>query len=103
MRKIIIFLSIFVMLSTQASAFLYELKILSAEEITQLSDEQLMDVYVEAKIEERASGEFHYGAGFNSAKEYNKRKELLRYIFELRREMGKRRKIKTDSIDSYLK
>lgn len=84
-----------------AVAFLYEITVLSKDEIAKLSDEALEEAYIEARIEERTSQEFHTGAGYNSAKDYNKRKELLRYIFELRREIGRREQMKDANLDQY--
>ena len=75
---------------------------LTAEEILALQDLQLMDAYREAKIEEKASSEFHVSAGFSSAKEYNQRKELLRYIIFLRKEM-KKRDLEPEPLEDWLK
>ncbi len=102
MKKIIILLSVFVMVSTQALAFLYELPILTMEEITKLSDKDLVEKYIEAKIETKASGEFHRAAGFSSAKDYEKRKKLLRYLFNLRLEMSRREEIESGTLDELL-
>ena len=87
---VILCLSFFLLLSVRADAFLYEIQILSIEQIKELSDEEMIDAYTEAKIEEKASSEFHVGAGFSSAKDYTKYKDLLRYIIYLRREMNLR-------------
>ncbi|VAX35899.1 hypothetical protein MNBD_UNCLBAC01-1113 [hydrothermal vent metagenome] len=103
MKKIIVLLSIFVVLSTQAMAFLYEIPVLTKAEIVKLSDEDLVETYIEVKIEEKASKEFHRAAGFSSAKDYNKRKNLLRFLFELRLEMSKRGQIKAGSLDELLR
>ncbi len=67
-----------------------------------MNDKALTDAYIEAKIEEKASREFVEAAGFNSAKDYGNRKKLLRYIFDLRREIGTRASINIDDIDKYL-
>lgn len=83
-------------------AFLYNLKMLSETEISALTDEDLSSAFVEAKIEQKASAEFHAGAGFSNVKEYEKRKELLRYIIYLHRELDKRG-ITPDPIDSWLR
>ena len=84
-------------------AFLYEIPVLSREEIQKLSTEDLTEKYIEAKIEERASHEFHIGAGYNSAKEYKNRKKLLRFIFELRRELARREAADANALDEFLK
>jgi hypothetical protein len=89
------------LMTTPAVAFLYEITVLSKEDIAKLSDIALEEVYIEARIEERTSQEFHTGAGYNSAKDYNKRKQLLRYIFELRREIARRESLKDANLDQY--
>lgn len=89
--------------ASPAVAFLYEITVLTKEEIQKLSDKDLEEVYIEARIEERTSQEFHTGAGYNSAKDYNKRKQLLRYIFELRREIGNREQLKDLDLDEYFR
>ena len=68
----------------QVLLFLYDIKILTPQEIKLLSNDDLTEVYIEARIEEKASAEFHVGAGFSSAKDYGRRKGLLRYIFDLK-------------------
>lgn len=102
MKKMVLMLLMVALLSSTACAFLYEIKMFSAEEIKNLNNAQLIDVYTEAKIEERASSEFHISAGFSSAKEYEKRKELMRFIVNLRKEMSKR-EIVPDPIEDWLK
>ena len=67
-----------------------------------MTDEELTATLIEAKVEEKASQEFHQGAGFSSAKEYYKRKDLLRFIIYLRQEM-KTREMEADPLDSWLK
>jgi hypothetical protein len=103
MRKIFVFILLFMFLAMPSYAFLYEITILSSEEIAKLSNDDLKEVYIEARIEKKASGEFHAGAGFSSKKPYEKRKDLLRYIFDLKQEMGKREEVETEKIDEYLK
>jgi hypothetical protein len=91
------------LIASPALAILNEnLKILTREEIQKLSDETLMETYIEARIEEKASSEFHHSAGFGTTKDYDQYKELLRYLFELRREMGMRKEINADSVDKYM-
>lgn len=103
MKKILIGFLCFLLVAIPAYAFLYELKMLTREEIAKLSDEQLENVYIEARIEEKASQEFHIAAGFSSSKDYENRKSLLRYIYELKREISRRENIKADQLDGYLK
>ncbi len=102
MRKLIIFTVLLMLLSTSAHAFLYEIKLLTPQEIGELSDEELVSVYMEAKIEQTTSAEFHEGAGFSSAQEYYKRKDLLRFIIYLHQEMLERG-IQADPIDVWLR
>ena len=90
MKKFILTLLLLVMLVVPAAAFLYDIKMMTRDEIKALTDQQLMDAYIEAMIEDQTSREFHEAAGFNSAKEYNKRKDLLRYIIFLRKELVER-------------
>lgn len=103
MRNKCIFLFLILMLvSTPVFAFLYEIPVLEREQIQKLSDKDLEEAYIDARIEQKTSQEFHNAAGFNSAKDYNKRKALLRYIFELRREIGHREGFKDENLDDYL-
>ncbi len=102
MKKIITVLFVFLLVASQAFAFLYTIKILTKEELKELKKEDLAEVYLEAKIEEKASGEFHIGAGFSSSKDYGKRKDLLRFIVNLRREMAVR-DIEPEPIEEWLK
>lgn len=102
MKRMLIVLFVFLCWTTSGEAFLYNLKMLSEVEISALADEDLAGIYLEAKIEQKASAEFHKGAGFSNAKEYEKRKELLRFIIYLNREMNKRG-ITPDPIDTWLR
>lgn len=103
MKKIIMFVLAVLLLTNPVFAFLYEIKMLNREEIHQLSDAQLEEAYISARIEAKASEEFHQGAGFSSSKDYDSRKALMRYIFELRREISKREGMKMDELDQNLK
>lgn len=102
MKKIIL-VALMIVLTVPAFAFLYDMKMLPREEIRKLTDGELEEAYIQAKIEEEASHEFHIAAGFSSSKDYDKRKELLRYLFELRREISHRENIKIDDLDKNLK
>ena len=102
MRKLLIVILLLTIVCIPAFAFLYEIDMLTMDQIKKLTDAQLVVVFTEAKIEERASSEFHVGAGFSSAKEYEKRKELMRFIVNLRKEMSKR-EIVPDPIEDWLK
>ena len=89
MKRIICSLIVCLLLATSAHAFLYEVKILTDDEIHQMLKEELMQVYIDAMIERRASETFHGRAGF-SPKEYESFKELLSLIVRLRQEMSHR-------------
>ncbi len=102
MKNIILAVFMVFIISTGVDAFLYEIEMKTVEEIQQLTEKDLAEVYTEAKIEERASSEFHQSAGFSSTKEYELRKKLLRYIVDLRREMA-RREVEVEPIDEWLK
>ena len=102
MKKMLFTLFLVFGLVASANAFLYNIKILSQSEVAALSDSALIDAYIEARVEEKASSEFVQAAGFSSAKDYEQRKRLLRYIFELKREMGKRESINAEELDSYM-
>ncbi|MCD4780460.1 MAG: hypothetical protein K8S27_07940 [Candidatus Omnitrophica bacterium] len=69
--------------------FLYEVQILSLEEVKKIDDDKLMAIYTEAMIERRATETFHGKAGF-SPKEYKGFKALLGFIIRLRQEMQER-------------
>ncbi len=102
MKKGIVLCVVLMFLATPSFAFLYDMKFLTPSEIGALKSADLLDLYTEAKIEEKASSEFHEAAGFNSAKDYEKRKDLLRYIVYLRKEMQKR-EIEPDPVDEWLR
>ena len=102
MKKMLFALLMVCLMAVTANAFLYEIEMLAAKELKKLTNEELIEVHTEAKIEEKASSEFHKAAGFSSAKDYKKRKKLLRYIIDLRREMSIRG-IEPEPIDEWLK
>ena len=89
MRKI--FLTGFILLTfaTRATAFLYEVNILSRDQIQKLTNEQLLDNFKAAVIERKADETFHGKAGF-TPKEYANYKALLGFIIDIREEMAKR-------------
>ncbi len=101
LKKVLVICALCLLVTVNVSAFLYQAKILNVEEIQKLDDDELVELYIQARIEEKASGEFHRAAGFSSAKDYGGRKLLLRYLFELRREMGRREKIQATDVDDY--
>jgi len=84
-----------------ANAFLYDINMLSKEEIKSATDAQLIESYIDAKIEVDASRTFHGKAGF-TPKEYNQHKELLNYIVKLRLEM-QLRELEVPPIEEWLR
>ena len=52
MRKIGMTLLALLIFTTSASAFLYEIQIYSMQEIAEMTDDQLLEFYLDAKIEE---------------------------------------------------
>lgn len=70
-------------------AFLYEVQVMTQEELKGLKDDQLVNAYIDAMIELDAATLFHKAAGFNP-KEYDKYKKLLRYTVDLSLEIQKR-------------
>ncbi|MBF0619040.1 MAG: hypothetical protein HQL19_02605 [Candidatus Omnitrophica bacterium] len=62
--------------------------ILTQKDIPQLSDEKLINAYIDVLVELDASKAFHSTSGF-TPKEYNKYKDILKYrlflLFEIQR------------------
>ena len=98
MKKFIFLLVLFLVLGANAWAYLSELKIIPKEEIVKLSDAGLIDAYIEAVVELKASETFHATSGF-TPKEYDNYKELLRYKILLLQEIDKR-KLATPRVDA---
>ena len=65
-----------------------EVKILATPEIEKLTNDQLLNTYIDAKIESEAYKAF--GRTGYSHKEYSQYRELLAFIVRLRQEMEKR-------------
>ena len=84
-----------------ANAFLYEVGILTTEEIEDLKDDKLLEVYTEAMIERKASETFHGRAGF-APKEYAAYKQLLGLISRIRQEMSTR-ELDVPPIDEWIR
>ena len=87
-RSVAILLSILVFVGSSA-AFIYELKTLDKKQIAKLSDEELIDAYLEVLIEFKASSMFHQTSGF-TPQDYEKYKALFRYRIYLGEELKKR-------------
>ena len=81
-----------------AAAFLYDIPVSDQPTIAALSDEKLLDTYVEVLIEMEASTTFSRTAGFNKP-EYEKYKNLIRYRVRLMNEL-KQRRLEVPSIGS---
>lgn len=101
MKKICILSLVFLLVTSPVFAFLNEVEILPADKITKLTDDELLNKYIEVKIEAEASREFHGQAGF-TPKEYERFKAMLRYIVNIRQEMSKR-KMEAPPVDEWLR
>ena len=103
MKKILLVVTFVLSLSvtTLSFAFLYDIPILSKEEIKALSDAELINQYIDVKVELDASRTFHGQAGF-TPKEYNRHKEMLNLVIKLRLEM-QLRDLDVPPIDEWLR
>ena len=79
----------FLIFVTNTWAFFNDVKILTSEEIHQLSDQALTDTYIDAQIDVIAQSTFFQRAGI-VPRDYAKFKELLRYRVDLIKELQKR-------------
>jgi hypothetical protein len=70
-------------------AFLFEVPILSKEQIVKLSDRELEDKFLDAVVELEAVETFYCNSGF-TPREYAKLKALLKYRVLLLQEMSLR-------------
>ena len=86
---------------TAGASFLYEVKILTKQELKKLSNDDLIELYTSTLIEREASETFHGKAGF-TPKEYAQFKELLGLIVRIRQEMLSR-KMETPPVDEWLR
>lgn len=98
MQKTVVPILLFLALSVNAFAYLSDIKFLPKAEIAKLSDEALIDVYIDAVVELKASETFHTTSGF-TPKEYDNYKDLLRYKILLLQEIDKR-KLATPRVDT---
>ena len=71
-------------------AYLSTLTVLDKTQIVKLSDDKLLDTYIDVLIELQAGRAFHTTSGF-SPKEYDNYKQLLRYRILLLQEIDKRK------------
>ena len=89
-KGIIVFLMLFVLGALQASAFLYDMVILDKGAIARLSDEKLLDTYIDVLVEVEALKTFYTRSGL-VPKEYKQYKEVLKYRILLLQEIKKRK------------
>ncbi len=73
-----------------AQGFLYSVPILDQEAVQSLSDEKLLEIYVDVLVDLEASTTFSRTAGFNK-NEYIKFKELIYFRVRLFNEIKRRR------------
>lgn len=78
------------MMTVSVWAFLPTITILDKADIVQLSDDKLIDAYIDMLVELQASKAFHTTSGF-TPKEYESYKNLLRYRILLLQEIDKRK------------
>ena len=76
--------------AVSAHAYISEIPTLDRKSIHALSDDQLMDAYIEAEVELEAQNAFHATSGF-APKEYDAYKNLIRYRMYLLLEMNRRK------------
>ena len=90
MRRLILMMGVLVALSSSTwAAFYSELKVLNKTEMAALSDENLVDAYMDALVEIEAQKTFHVNAGF-TVKELGQYREVLKYRLGLLMEIHKR-------------
>ncbi len=71
-------------------AFLYQIPILDKSAIIQLTDEVLLNTYIDVLVEMEASQMFHQTSGF-TPQQYQKHKDLLKYKIFLFEEIQRRK------------
>lgn len=100
LRKLSIILLVAI-ISFSSFGFVYDMKMLTKEEIKKLKDEELPEVFTDVIIEKISAEAFHSKAGF-APKEFEDYRDLLRFIVELRKEF-EFRKIDVPPVESWLK
>ncbi len=83
-------LAVAVMAPSPAAAFLTDMPVMDKADIAKLTDDKLIEKYIDVMIELEASQTFHESAGFNNPNEYKKFKDLLRFRTYLFLEIKKR-------------
>lgn len=96
-----VFIALSLFLSTQSFAWLYDFPILSKEEIKALDEVEILNAYIDVKIELDASRTFHGKAGF-TPKEYKRHKDLLNLVIKIRLEM-QLREMDVPPIDEWIR
>ena len=91
MLRIILALTILtiVPISSSYAVFNSDVTILDKKDITKLTDEKLVDVYLDTIVEIEANRSFHTTAGF-TPKDFKDYKDLLKYRLELLMEIHNR-------------
>jgi len=88
-RGIVLALLIFSLNAGLAQAFLFEITPLKKEAVLKLTDEKLIETYIDVMIELEAVDSFYNNTGF-APREYAKYKALLRFRTDLLMEIEKR-------------
>ena len=89
-RLLLLFVFLSLLFTVNTWAFFNDFKILSKDEIEQLSDKALTNTYIDAQIEVLAQKTFFERAGI-TPKDYARFKELLRYRVDLIQELQRRK------------
>ena len=85
----ILLLGVFLLPAAHASASMVDLDILDKKDIVKLTDDKLIDTYIDVLVELEASRAFHATSGF-TPKAYTEFKDILRYRIQLLMEIHKR-------------
>ena len=101
MKRLLLVISFLLIFTANALAFLYEVKVLTKEELKKLNNDELVELYTSALIEREASETFHGKAGF-TPKEYSAFKDLLGLIVKIREEMLAR-EMEPPPVDDWLR
>ena len=101
MKKWMFAIFLALLMTNNSWAFLYEIPILTKEEIKALSDSALTERYIDAKVELDASRTFHGKSGF-TPKEYSQYKDLVNFIIRIRQEM-QTRELEAPPVDEWIR
>ena len=90
MQKKIATIFLILLLAAQTSfAFLFEVTVLTKDQIASLSNEALLSTYIDVVAEQEAVQSFHQTSGFNP-REYREYKNLVKFRINLIDEINKR-------------